>query len=222
MIYTATIKSGDPYKLGGYERVVSGSVEEIIKEADSIWDRVWREMNRNGEPYISITIDGHTFNRGLYSAEIPKTMGEYRNPPQPGKGYSFYVEKYHVAYALVGLPPEEAKSYEDIDTILKAAEKLPDSTVLDWENPVLKWKSGNARFHKLSEENGELVFAEFSPGYYTQEEIKEITEARPEELLKAREWESLLEEFPDLTPAQLAVQWDIKQMAIKADGQIKG
>lgn len=63
--YQATISYGDPYKLGGFQETFSGTPSEIKQKASDLEDSMWEKMNRNGNPYVSIKINGVKYSKNL-------------------------------------------------------------------------------------------------------------------------------------------------------------
>ena len=63
--YRAIIRYGDPYKLEGFSEILTGTPSEIKERADELQDSMLHEMNRNGNPYVSIEIKGERYNKNL-------------------------------------------------------------------------------------------------------------------------------------------------------------
>lgn len=67
-IYEAVINYGDPYKMGGFSEKFSGTPSQIKQKAMYYEDGMWHSMNCNGNPYVSIEINGLSYNRNLKTA----------------------------------------------------------------------------------------------------------------------------------------------------------
>lgn len=77
VVYKATIKYGDPYKIDGYEEKIEGNLSAIKQKAHDLEDYMWQKMNCNGSPYINVVIGDRNYTKKMELIPPPVFTGKW-------------------------------------------------------------------------------------------------------------------------------------------------